>query len=161
MFSLKKNIKLFTERLDLIAALAIFAMMSITFADVVLRLFRRPIPGSYEIVALLGAVAISFAMAHTSIQKGHVAVSLFVQLLPEKLQDIIECIITVFGIVLFALITWQSIIYAMECRNSGEVSMTLEMPFYPVIYGVAFGSGALCLALLVDLADALGRLKNR
>ena len=161
MFSLKKNIKLFTERLDLIAALAIFAMMSITFADVVLRLFRRPIPGSYEIVALLGAVAISFAMAHTSIQKGHVAVSLFVQLLPKKLQDIIECIITVFGIVLFALITWQSIIYAMECRSSGEVSMTLEMPFYPVIYGVAFGSGALCLALLVDLADALGRLKNR
>ena len=161
MFSLKKNIKIFTERLDLIAALSIFAMMSITFADVVLRLFRRPIPGSYEIVALLGAVAISFAMAHTSIQKGHVAVSLFVQLLPKKLQDIIECIITVFGIVLFALITWQSIIYATECRSSGEVSMTLEMPFYPVIYGVAFGSGALCLALLVDLADALGRLKNR
>ena len=161
MFSVKKNIKLFTERLDLIAALAIFAMMSITFVDVVLRLFRRPIPGSYEIVALLAAVAISFAIAHTSVQKGHVAVSIFVQLLPKKFQDIIECTITVFGIVLFALITWQSIIYAMECSSSGEVSMTLEMPFYPVIYGVAFGCGALCLALLVDLADVLGRLKNK
>ncbi|GAG16797.1 unnamed protein product, partial [marine sediment metagenome] len=66
MFSFQKNSLLLARRLDMIAALAIFIMMTLTCVDVFLRyFFRKPIPGTYEIVALLGAVAVSFAMAHT------------------------------------------------------------------------------------------------
>ena len=82
MFSFKKNSLSLARRLDMIAATAVFAMMSLTCVDVFLRyFFRMPIPGTYEIVALLGAAAVSFAMAHTLAKKGHVAVSLVVQLL--------------------------------------------------------------------------------
>ncbi|MBW2449419.1 MAG: TRAP transporter small permease subunit [Deltaproteobacteria bacterium] len=69
-----------------IAGAAIVAMMLLTCADVVLRYFRRPIPGTYELVCFLGAVAVSFAMAHTSIEKGHVSVSFIVALFPSKLH---------------------------------------------------------------------------
>ena len=54
-----------------VAGAAIFFMMVLTCADVVLRLLRRPIPGTYELVCFMGAVAVSFAMAHTSVQKNH------------------------------------------------------------------------------------------
>ena len=162
MFSFKKNSLSLARRLDMIAATAVFAMMSLTCVDVFLRyFFRMPIPGTYEIVALLGAVAVSFAMAHTLADRGHVAVSLVVQLFPKWLQDIIEGIISIFGIILFGLIAWQSVLYGMDCQRAGEVSMTLELPFYPIIYGVALGAMVVCLVLLVNLADALGEVKDK
>jgi len=162
MFSFRKKSLLLARRLDMMAAMAIVAMMSLTCTDVILRyFFRKPIPGTYEIVELFGAVAVSFAMAHTLAEKGHVAVSLIVQLFPKRLQGIIECIISIFGIILFGLIAWQSILYGMDCQRAGEVSLTLELPFYPIIYGVALGAGVVCLVLLVDLANALGKVKDK
>jgi TRAP-type C4-dicarboxylate transport system permease small subunit len=162
MFSFKKKSLSLARRLDMVAATAIVAMMSLTCVDVFLRyFFRMPIPGTYEIVALLGAVAVSFAMAHTSAAKGHVAVSLIVQFFPKRLQGIIEGMISIFGIMLFGLIAWQSVVYGMDCQRAGEVSMTLEwLPFFPVIYGVALCAGVVCLVLLVDLANALAKVKD-
>ncbi len=162
MFSFKKNSLSLARRLDMIAATAVFAMMSLTCVDVFLRyFFRMPIPGTYEIVALLGAAAVSFAMAHTLAERGHVAVSLVVQLFPKWLQDIIEGIISIFGIILFGLIAWQSVLYGMDCQRAGEVSMTLELPFYPIIYGVALSAMVVCLVLLVNLADTLGKVRDK
>lgn len=162
MFSFQKNSLLLARRLDMIAAMAIFAMMALTCVDVFLRyFFRKPIPGTYEIVALLGAVAVSFAMAHTLAEKGHVAVSLIVQILPKRIQGIVESFISVFGIILFGLITWQSVLYGIDCQRAGEVSMTLQLPFYPIIYGVALGAGVVCLVLLVDLANAIVKVKDK
>jgi len=161
MSSFRKNSLLLARGLDMVAAMAIAAMMSLTCADVFLRyFFRKPIPGTYEIVGLLGAVAVSFALAHTLAEKGHVAVSLVVQLFPKRLQGIIESIISIFGIILFGLIAWQSVLYAMDCQRAGEVTLTLQLPFYPVIYGVSLGAGVVCLVLLVDLADAIVKVKD-
>jgi TRAP-type C4-dicarboxylate transport system permease small subunit len=58
--------------------MALLAMTAVTVADVVLRIFRRPILGSYEIVEFLGAAVAAFAMAHTTLQRAHVAVELVV-----------------------------------------------------------------------------------
>ena len=161
MFSFRKNTLLLARRLDMIAAMAIFSMMALTSIDVFLRyFFRKPIPGTYEIVALLGAIAVSFAVAHTLAERGHVAVSLIVQIFPKRLQGIIESIISIFGIILFGLIAWQSVLYGMDCQRSGEVSLTLELPFYPVIYGVALCAVVVCLVLLVDLANAVAKVKD-
>jgi len=162
MFSFRRHSLSLARRLDFIAAAAVFVMMALTVVDVFLRyFFRKPIPGTYEIVALLGAVAASFAMAHTLTARGHVAVSLIVQLFSKRLQGTIESLISVFGFVLFGLIAWQSVLYGMDCQRSGEVSLTLQLPFYPIIYGVALGAGVVCLVLLVDLVDAIAKLRDK
>jgi len=161
MPSFRKQSILIARRFSIIAAAAIFFMMALTVSDVFLRLFRWPIPGTYEIVSFLGAVAASFAMAHTLAEGGHVAVSLVVQLFSKRLQGLIETIISIFGIILFALIAWQSVVYGIDCQRSGEVSLTLQLPFYPIIYGVAVGAAVVCLVLIVDLLNALANLRNK
>lgn len=161
MSSFRNNCLWLAQKLGIIAAVAIFFMMALTCADVVLRLFRMPIPGTYEIVSFMGAVAVAFAIAYTSVEKGHVAVSLVVQLLPGRLQAVVESILAVIGIMLFALIAWQSALYALDCQRSGEVSLTLQLPFYPIIYGVAFGAGVVCLVLLVDFLNAIASMRHR
>ena len=148
-----------------IAGIAIVCMMLLTCVDVFLRLCvtiyhttkwewltpLKPIPGTYELVCFMGSVAVAFAMAHTSIEKGHVAVSFIVALLPEKVQAAIETITTCFGLFFFILLAWQSVLYAGDLREMGEVSLTLQLPFYPFVYGVAFSAVAVCLVLLKDL----------
>lgn len=134
-----------------IAGIAIVAMMLLTCADVVLRYFRRPIPGTYELVCFLGAVAVSFAMAHTSIEKGHVSVSFIVTLFPTRLQRLIECITICFGLFLFVLIARQCMVYANDLYASHEVSLTLELPFYPFVYGVGFSAVVVSLILFTEL----------
>jgi TRAP-type C4-dicarboxylate transport system permease small subunit len=152
-----------------VAGIAIVSMMLLTCADIILRFAVtvyheyhwqflsqfKPIPGTYELVCFLGSVAVAFAMAHTSVERGHVAVSIVVRLFPKKVQAVIETITTLFGTVFFILLSWQSVLYAWELHARGEVSATLQLPFYPFVYGIGFASAAVCLVLLVDLSKSL------
>lgn len=155
-----------------VAGVAIVSMMLLTCADVLLRFgvtlyhaYRweflediKPIPGTYELVCFLGAVAVSFAMAHTSVEKGHVAVSLLVRLLPERIQAIIESVTCFLSLILFSMISWQSVLYGNDLRATGEVSLTLQLPFYPFVYGVAFSAGGVCLILMVAFSKNIARV---
>jgi len=134
-----------------VAGGAIVLMMLMTCADIVLRLFRMPIPGTYELVCFMGAVAVAFAMAHTSNENGHVAVNLVIRLLPDRIQGAIEVITHIFVLILFVLIAWRSVLYAETLRVTGEVSLTLKLPFYPFIYGIAFSAGVVCLVKILDI----------
>ena len=53
-------------------AVALASMMFLTVADVVLRSFRQPIVGTYELVGFLGALAIGFSLPQTSLDRGQV-----------------------------------------------------------------------------------------
>ena len=152
-----------------VAGTAIVSMMLLTCADIILRFAvtayheyhwqflsnLKPIPGTYELVCFFGSVAVAFAMAHTSVERGHVAVSIVVRLFPKKVQAVIETITTLFGIIFFILLSWQSVLYAGELSARGEVSATLQLPFYPFVYGIGFASASVCLVLLVDLSKSL------
>ena len=60
-----------------IAGAALTAIVFLTVSDVILRLFKQPILGTYEIVSLLGAVVIGFAIPQTSIDRGQVLMDFF------------------------------------------------------------------------------------
>ncbi len=99
-------------------------------------------------------------MAYTTAERGHVAVDLVVRLFPKKVQGLVESIVSLLGIILFGLISWQSLVYGMSYQKSGEVSMTLKLPLYPIIYGIALGAAAVCFVLVIDLLTALTKLKE-
>jgi len=148
-----------------VAGISIVCMMLLTCADVALRFCVtiyhathwewltpfRPIAGTYELVGYMASVAVAFAMAHTTVEKGHVAVSFVVNLLPKKVQTVIATITNSFGLIFFVLIAWRSAQYASHLKASGEVSLTLQLPFYPFVYGIAFAAFAVCPVLLTDL----------
>jgi TRAP-type C4-dicarboxylate transport system permease small subunit len=143
-----------------IAAGSIIIMSVLTTLDVILRLFRKPIPGTYEVVGMLGALVVSFSLAYTSIEKGHIAVEFIVQKLSERKQKFISVIVECSGFLFFTIVSWQSYIYALDLKNSGEVSMTLQMPTYPFVLGVAIGSTILTLVLLNQFIKAIKGLKQ-
>ena len=132
-------------------------MMGLTCADIVLRLFRHPILGTYEVAGFLGAVVASFAMAQTTIERGHVAVQVIVARFSPRVQEVIYVITHLLSLLLFALLAWECIRYGNDLWTSGEVSMTLQLPFFPVLYGIALSAAIVCLVLLVDILQVMAR----
>jgi TRAP-type C4-dicarboxylate transport system permease small subunit len=136
--------------INVIAGIAITFIMLLTVFDVILRSFRRPIVGTYELVALSGAVVVGFAIPLTSWMRGHIYVDFFTGKLPQTARSVFNLITRCMGIGLFFLIGWNLIKVGMDLQQSGEVSLTLQLPFYPVAYGVAVSCFVQCFVLLAD-----------
>jgi len=147
-------------RLNWVAAASIVAMILLTVADVVLRLFRMPIPGTYEMVGFLGAFIIAFSLAYTASEKGHITVDVLVQLFPRKVQAFLDAFNELAGAVFFGLIAFAGMDAASAIKDSGEVSPTLELPIYPMLYGIAAGCALLALILLRDFFESLKRMSK-
>ena len=152
MERLRSAVEWLSRFINMFAGIAITFIMVLTVLDVILRSFRRPIVGTYELVAFSGAVVIGFAIPLTSWMRGHIYVDSFIAKLPKTARSVCNLITRCMGIGLFFLIGWNLIKVGMDLQRSGEVSLTLQLPFYPVAYGVAVSCLVQCLVLLVDIA---------
>jgi len=141
---------------NVIAGISLTFLMLLTVMDVILRALKRPIVGTYELVAFSGAVAIGFAVPLTSWLRGHIFVDFFILRFSQKVRNIFNITTRCLVIVLFFLIGWNLIKYGMDLQKSGEVSLTLQMPFYPVAYGVAVCCFVQCLVLICDVIKIFG-----
>ncbi len=150
MIWIPRTVRRISGFLNILAGWSLVAMTALTCADVVLRIFRLPIRGTYEVIGFLGAAVAAFAMAHTTLQRGHVAVEVLVANLGHRLRWVIYLVTQALSVFLFILIAYQSFRYGNSLRVADEVSLTLQLPFYPVLYGISVSSVVVCLVLLVD-----------
>lgn len=141
---------------NLIAGIALSFIMLLTVADIILRSFRKPIVGTYEVVAFSGAVVIGFSVPLTSWMRGHIYVDFLILKFSQKIRNIFNIVTRFLGIWLFIMIGWNLISYGMDLQKSGEVSLTLQMPFYPVAYGVGICCFIQCLVLFCDILKISG-----
>jgi len=148
--SIGKTLNRVAATLNGLSSAAIVFIMLLTCADVVLRFFGRPIPGTYELVGYFGAVVVAFALAYTSVERGHIAVEMFVNRLPPHPRGLVEALGSICGAALFGLLTRQSLVYARDLLDSGDVSLTLGMPTWPFVYSVGAGTAVLTVVLLLD-----------
>ena len=80
------KVKQLSRFFNVIAGISITFIMLLTVMDVILRTFKRPIVGTYEVVAFSGALVIAFAIPLTSWFRGHIFVDFFVLKMPHKVQ---------------------------------------------------------------------------
>ena len=125
-----------TRLINAIAGASLAFIMFLTVADIVLRTLRRPIVGTFEIVAFSGAVVIGFSVPYTTWVRGHVYTDFLLLRFSQKTRKMINVFTKCLGIGIFFLIGWNLVRYGMDLRQSGEVSPTLTLPFYPVAYGL-------------------------
>jgi len=142
--------------LNVIAGCALTFMMLLTVTDVILRFFRMPIVGAYELVAFGGGVVVGFAIPMTSFRKGHIFVDFFILRFSRRVRNIFHLTTRLMGLGLFSILSWNMVRMGMDMARSGEVSLTLEMPFYPIVYGIGFACLVQCLVILVQIAQVIG-----
>jgi TRAP-type C4-dicarboxylate transport system permease small subunit len=162
-----------------IAVISLTILMLLTCADVTLRavlslgrwllgqgvllplgniivMHVRPIVGTYELVALLGAVVIGFSIPLTSWLRGHIYVDFFIFRFPPRIRNAFNIVTRCLGIFLFLMIGINLFKYGMDLQRTGEVSLTLQIPSYPIVFGVGVCCFAQCLVLMGDMVKILG-----
>jgi TRAP-type C4-dicarboxylate transport system permease small subunit len=145
-----------SKLINTIAGIALAFIMFLTVGDIILRFFKRPIVGTYELVGFSGAVVIGFAVPLTSWMRGHVYTDFLILRFSQKTRNIFNIVTRCMGIGLFIMIGWNLIKYGMDLHLSGEVSPTLTIPFYPVAYGLGICCFIQCFVLLCDILKIYG-----
>ena len=135
-----------------VGAAALTGLVFFTFVDVVLRyIFNRPTVGGFEISEYATAVIVAASIAYTTYKKGHIGVDLLVQKLPLRAQEVLNTLTWFLGLMLFVLITWQTVVYALELGKTFQASASLQIPTPPFVLMVAVAGAATSLVIGVDL----------
>jgi TRAP-type C4-dicarboxylate transport system permease small subunit len=137
--------------MQLVAGVSLVFLMALTLVDVLLRAWGKPIPGTYELVGYAGGIAIGFSMPITSWQRGQVYVDTFLAWVPRAVRTAVHIGTRLVGAALFLLLAWNLVRLGLDLRASGEVSLTLELKYYPVAFGLATASLVQAVVLLCHI----------
>ena len=152
---LRKIENLLNRVLMVLGGIAILGLMLIASLNVLMRMFKVPFSGTYEIVGFLGAVVIAFALGRTQKRKENVMVDLVTQHFPTLVKRILDSIKYFLGFLFFSIIARQVYLWGMGIYKTGELSETLKIIYYPFVFCVALGFAVLSLTLLIDFIGTL------
>ena len=153
--------KLLNKILLWIAGLFLTAMIVITCANIVLRIIWVPVEGTFELMGYFGALATALALGYTQMQRGHIAVDIFIEKFSERTRRILAGVNYILSMLFFIIAGWQLTRWAMVLKEAGELSETLWIIFYPFVIGVAFGCFVIALTFLVDFLKTITQAEEQ
>lgn len=133
------------------ACLAVAAMVVVTCIDIILRLCGHPIPGVYDVMSMLNAIAIGGALPLATALKGHVAIEVFYLRLNRAGRIAVDTVIRTLMIATLLVGAYQCIGYGNRLMRSGEVAPTLSVPFFWIPWLLAVSLAATALTTLYHL----------
>lgn len=150
-----KATRIFDIALAGIAGSLLFAMMLLTFVDVILRyFFNAPIKGGFEITEMMMAVLIFAGLPLVSRRHEHVTIDAFDGFFPAAFRRGFRVVIHLVCALTLIGMAWLLLRKAGNFAEIGDVTQTLKFPIAPFVYGMA----ALTLATaLVHLGYAFTR----
>ena len=124
--------------LGIAASAILFAMMCLTFIDVVARyLFNRPIRGGFEVTELLLLVLIFAGLPLVSHADEHVTMDFIDRILPPRLKDLwVRAMHAVCAALMFFL-CWQAWIKASKIASYADTTDVLRITISPFVYFMA------------------------
>lgn len=137
---MKKENKMlsFLGNLDIVVAAAVLAILVVlTFLGVIWRYVLSAPFTWLEEVQMACMVWIVFAAGGAAFRTGnHVAIEMVVDLMPKKLQKIVEILISIVVVAVIGYLFWQSIGFIQMFIKSGRSTSMLKIPYW-LIYGIA------------------------
>lgn len=134
-----------------VACAGLLVMVSVVTVDVILRVFRVPFTGAYDIVRMAAAVTMAAALPYTTAIKGHVAIEYFFHKLGRRARAVVDGGVRGLAMTLFGALAWGCVGYGNSLRAKGEVSMTLQWPVFWVPYVLAASCALVVLIKLYHL----------
>jgi TRAP-type C4-dicarboxylate transport system permease small subunit len=153
MEKLKRLVSLLSKFMAVIAGTTLVFVMLLTVLDVILRNFGYPIIGVYDLVALGGGIIIGFSMPLAAQRKVHVYMEMAVQLNSRTGKRVLSLLtrLIVFGISF--LVAWNLIRLGLGFRETGEVSLTIQIVYYPIAIGLGVCFFIQMLVVLVEMLE--------
>lgn len=144
------------NKLNSLSAFILGLLTSMMCIDVILRLFRYPIPGSYDIAEFLTSLMLAFAILKSFQTGTQIKIDLIDKLLSKPKLQFVELLSRVVTATFLAILSISMLSSSLNSKISGEVSMTLGIPSYLsyAIIGLCTG-----FAFLSEAFPILERIK--
>lgn len=140
---------------EVLTALLLFAMMMLTFADVIGRyIFTAPIFGAAEMIQFLMAVTIFGGLCLVNARDEHITVELFETQIDRWIPVARPIIVQIFSVGMMAVIAYQLYQFALDAEKIGSRTVVLEWPFAVVAFTVAGLSATSLVAQILGLLQA-------
>ncbi len=144
-------VKSLQQGMMVLAGINITMMVLITVTNITLRIFKRPMSGTYELIVFFMIFMVSCSLPYTSWMRAHVRMDLLISVLPVRAQTALNIGTRCAGIALFLTIGVMSIVVGIDLRSSKEVSAILQIPVYIYAFILGCCSFVQCLVLFVDV----------
>jgi TRAP-type C4-dicarboxylate transport system permease small subunit len=130
----------------------VVVMMFLTVGNAVGRYgFNQTVSGIIELSSFLLIMIIFLSIASIQMKRNHIMVGIVVDRLKPKTQKIIDIINYSLTLAIVIVAVKETFLEGVRMSTSGEVSLALEIPFFPFYYLVAFGWAIFGLATLMNL----------
>ena len=131
-------------------ALVLFAMMVLTFIDVVMRdLMASPVHGAFEITELLLVVLIFAGLPLVSRAGEHVTLDTLDPVFKDRGRAILDRLANLVSAVALVGVAWLMMRRAARIADNGDTSAQLQIPYWPFAY---FMAALLVATALIHLA---------
>jgi len=139
-----------------IAGVLLIGMMALTSADVVGNTFSHPILGTEELVSVMAAITIAFVLPAAHHKKAHIGIDIFYRRLSPFMKKINDLFVSILSGILFFLAFKECLSYASQLKAAGEVSSTLQIPLYIILYCISFGCLVVFGIILLEIFALFG-----
>jgi TRAP-type transport system small permease protein len=124
--------------LGIAASALLFAMMCLTFVDVVARyLFNSPIRGGFELTELTLLVLIFAGLPLVSHGDEHVTMDFIDRMLPPRAVSLLVRLVHALVAAMFFFLTWQMLIKAGRIAAYADTTDVLRIAVGPFVYFMA------------------------
>lgn len=136
-------------------------MALLVVSNIIIRFFGGVISGTYELVELMAAVAISFCIIYATLEKTNITVDILLSRLPKQVQSFLGSITSLLSLMVWGLIAVASAIFARKQWMGEEMTDILAIPITPFRYVWVFALIILCLISLIQLSERLREVFKR
>ena len=133
--------------LAVIAGAAVLVMIAVTGVDILLRIFGTGIVGAYDIVRIMGVIAIAFSLPYVTAIKGHIAIEFFYHRFSRTGRIILDSSVRTVSVGVFLLLAWRNILYGIMLLQSNQVMQTLPIPVFWIPWMISLS----CLLMILTI----------
>ncbi len=113
-------------------------------------LFYKAVPGAYELVQMLTAIAIALCLPYCEFKRGHVFVDFFTLWAPQSLKRFLDAIACLLLAVVAFVLAWRTAVGLEEIRGYAESTMVLTIPIWWTYLALPFSFVLLGVAALFN-----------
>lgn len=115
--------------LAIVAGTALFAMMALTFADVIGRYgFNKSVFGTAEWIETLMVLAIFAGIAFITATNDHITVTMFDGWIVRNIPNVRRWAVVVFSIICYFVIIWELYKHAIDMWVSDKRTVVVSLP---------------------------------
>lgn len=141
-----------------LGAAVLCMMMALATCNMFFGFLGHPVRGAYEITGFLGALVASLALSPTQQLHGHITVNIFDRFIHRKIRHVLNVFSQILLVVFFIVIIHRLILLGLSLKMFGELSESLRIAYYPLIYILAFGFFSIALTIVVQLLVSKNKL---